>query len=116
MEEDENFATVPFKLCITEKQARQALPDLASFSGRIVQTVYLLLQKHLGESSFYWPYINILPKVIKTPLIFDDSDMRYIQNTNLESATRERKAALFLDFEKMVEHLPQEIYKDDITW
>ncbi|CAO3648430.1 unnamed protein product [Mucor fragilis] len=116
VEEDENFATVPFKLCITEKQARQALPDLASFSGRIVQTVYLLLQKHLGESSFYWPYINILPKVIKTPLIFDDSDMRYIQNTNLESATRERKAALFLDFEKMVEHLPQEIYKDDITW
>ncbi|CAO0790008.1 unnamed protein product [Mucor circinelloides] len=116
VEEDENFATVPFKLCITEKQARKTLPDLASFSGRIVQTVYLLLQKHLGEGSFYWPYINILPKVIKTPLIFDDSDMRYIQNTNLESATRERKAALFLDFEKIVEHLPQEIYKDDITW
>lgn len=114
--ENENFATVPFKLCITEKMARKTLPDLDSFSGRIVQTLYLLLQRHLGEGSFYWPYINILPKIIKTPLFFDEHDMKFIQNTNLESATRERKAALFLDFEKLLEHLPEEIDKNDITW
>ncbi|CEP16037.1 hypothetical protein [Parasitella parasitica] len=116
VQEDENFATVPFKLCITENLARKALPDLGSFSGRIVQTLYLLLQRHSREDSFYWPYINILPKVIKTPLVFDDHDMRFIQNTNLESTTRERKAALFLDFEKLLEHLPEEIDKNDITW
>ncbi|KAI8645189.1 hypothetical protein BD408DRAFT_450306 [Parasitella parasitica] len=115
VEENENFAAVPFKLCITEKLARKALPDLGSFSGRVVQTLYLLLQRHLREDSFYWPYINILPKVIKTPLIFDEHDMRFIQNTNLESTTRERKAALFLDFEKLLEHLPEEIDKNDIT-
>lgn len=116
MQEKENFASVPFKLCITEHVARKELPNLTEFSGRIVLSLFLLLQKRLGEKSFYWPYINILPKTIKTPLFFDEHDLKFIENTNLESATRDRKAALYKDFTKLLEHLPEGVDKNDVKW
>ncbi|GAA5811478.1 hypothetical protein MFLAVUS_004915 [Mucor flavus] len=116
VQENENFASVPFKLCITEKVARQSLPNLTEFSGRIVLSLFLLLQKQLAEKSFYWPYINILPKTIKTPLLFDENDIKFIANTNLESAARDRKAELFKDYNRLLEHLPEGVDKNGVSW
>lgn len=116
IEENESFATIPFKVCITEDIARKELPNLKEFSARTVSCLYLLLQKQLGEKSFYWPYINILPKEVKTPLLFDEDDFKYIANTNLESVTKERKAALLSEFERALEHLPESTRKEDFTW
>jgi hypothetical protein len=114
--ENENFASVPFKLCITERVARENLPTLKDFSGRIALSFFLLLQKQIKEKSFYWPYINILPKEVKTPLFFDENDLKFIANTNLESAARDRKAALFDDFNRALEYLPEGVDKNDIVW
>jgi hypothetical protein len=114
--ENETFASIPFKLCITEHVARKALPNLKFFSGRVVSSLFLLLQKQMGEKSFYSPYINILPKTIKTPMVFDENDMKFIENTNLESVTRERKAALFDDYNRLLDHLPEGVDKNDVLW
>lgn len=116
VEENESFATIPFKVCITEDIARKEFPNLKEFSARTVSCLYLLLQKQLGENSFYWPYINILPKEVKTPLLFEEDDFKYIANTNLESVTKERKAALLSEFERASEYLPETMRKEDITW
>lgn len=116
VKENESFASIPFKLCITEHVARKALPNLQQFSGRIVLCLFLLLQKQLGEKSFYAPYINMLPKIIKTPMTFDEQDLKFIENTNLESVTRERKAALLNDFNQLLEHLPEGVSKNDVSW
>ncbi|CAO3619907.1 unnamed protein product [Mucor hiemalis] len=62
IEENESFVTIPFRFCITEKLAREELPGLEEFSARTVLSFYLLLQKRLGEKSFYAPYINIFLK------------------------------------------------------
>lgn len=116
VKENEQFATVPFKICITEKVARKALPTLTDFSGRVVQSLFLLLQKNLGERSFYHPYINILPKRIVTAMHFDEDDMAYLQKTNMELAVRERKAALQSEFTRLLEHLPENVHKEDVRW
>jgi hypothetical protein len=116
VDENENFASVPFKLCITERVARKSLPTLTDFSGRMVLSLFLLLEKKRGKESFYWPYINILPETIKTPLVFNQSEWNYIKGTNLESATRDRKAGLLKDFNRLLESLPKGISKDDVQW
>jgi hypothetical protein len=113
---NENFASIPFKICITEWVARKSLPTLTDFSGRMVLSLFLLLEKKLGKESFYWPYINVLPETIKTPLVFDQSELDYIKGTNLEVVTRERKEALFKDFSRLLESLPNDISKEDIQW
>ncbi|EIE82103.1 hypothetical protein RO3G_06808 [Rhizopus delemar RA 99-880] len=114
VKENEKFATVPFSICITEKVARNAFPTLTGFSGRVLQSLFLVQQKNLGKKSFYFPYINILPKKIVTALHFDENDMNYIKKTNLELALRERKTALRDDFDKLLKNLPEGMSKEDI--
>ncbi|KAI7900358.1 uncharacterized protein BX663DRAFT_439791, partial [Cokeromyces recurvatus] len=113
---NETIVSIPSSICITEHIARQALPAFSSLSSRLVLCLFLLIEKQKGQNSFYWPYINILPKTIKTSLCFDENDLKYIQNTNLEFTTRERKAYLHKEFEKILENLPSDIDKDQISW
>ncbi|KAI8875039.1 SET domain-containing protein [Backusella circina FSU 941] len=112
IQEDEKFASVPFKLAITEPVARKAFPSLSKFSGRIVLSIFLAQEKKREKESFYWPYIQILPETIMTPLYFDESDMNYIKNTNLELATKERKSNLMEEYKEAVRNLTQ----NDISW
>jgi hypothetical protein len=107
---------MPNKICISDPVARKALPGLSKFSGRVVLSLFLTVQKHLGPKSFYWPYINILPKAVKTSLYFDENDMEYIKNTNLEAATNTRREELFGEFNEMLAHLPTDIDKNKILW
>lgn len=116
IKENEKFATVPFSICITEKVARNAFPNLNGFSGRLLQSLFLVQQKNLREKSFYFPYINILPKKITTALYFDENDMKYVSKTNLESALIERKTTLKNDFDRLLRSLPEDIKKEDINW
>ncbi|KAI9246529.1 hypothetical protein BY458DRAFT_446752, partial [Sporodiniella umbellata] len=106
---DENFATVPFKICIHEKIARSEFPTLNEFSGRLLQSLFLAQQKMLGNKSFYFPYINILPKKVMTALYFDEDDMVFLAKTNLETALTERKATLKSDFDRLLKNIPDNI-------
>lgn len=107
---------MPFKICISDAVARQALPGLDNFPGRVVLSLYLTIQKLIGEESFYYPYISILPKEIKTTLYFDEQDLQYIKNTNIEAATKSRKQDLQEEFNQLLNHLPADIDKENILW
>ncbi|ORZ24754.1 hypothetical protein BCR42DRAFT_317037 [Absidia repens] len=99
---NESFATVPFKLAITELVARTAFPQLDDFSCRIVLTLFVAHQKAIG-TSFYAPYLNILPQSIKTPFFFDDNDMAYLEHTNVALAIKERVYNLRADYDRLLE-------------
>ncbi|KAI8100067.1 uncharacterized protein BX664DRAFT_363677 [Halteromyces radiatus] len=111
---EDKFATVPFKLAITEPLARKAFPNLGDFSCRVVLTLFVAHQKALG-SSFYAPYLNILPKIIKTALTFDDNDMKYLRNTNLAVAACERLALLRSDYERLMSDFVDDTVKNLVT-
>lgn len=114
--ENDSFATMPFKICISDPVAREALPGLEKFSGRVVLSLYLTIEKLRGEKSFYWPYINILPREIRTSLYFNEQDFQYIKNTNLEAATKTRRDELFEEFNQLLNHLPASVDKEKVTW
>lgn len=42
--------------------------------------------------------------------------MAYLQKTNMELAVRERKAALQSEFMRLLEHLPENVHKEDVRW
>ncbi|KAI8363823.1 hypothetical protein EDC96DRAFT_511847 [Choanephora cucurbitarum] len=116
VEDGESFFTIPFKICISERIARQALPFCSKYSGHAVSALFLVLEKAKGETSFYWPYINILPKSIKTAMSFDEKDLTFVKNTNLESVVRERKANLYAEYEGLLNELPETLDKESISW
>lgn len=98
---NDSFATIPFRLAISEPVARQAFPDLGDFSCRIVMSLFVAHQKALG-SSFYAPYLNILPTDIRTPFFFDSNDMKYLEHTNLALAVKERFESLRQTYEQLM--------------
>lgn len=51
-----------------------------------------------------------------TTLFFDEEDMRYLENTGLEASTRARKAAVFADYQRLLNDLPSGVSKDQISW
>ena len=77
---------------------------LARFSDAPeVTTRFLLMRQYrLGEDSFWWPYIDMLPKPehdlnieppFDTPLWFDEDDLVWLEGTNLGAARRLREEA-----------------------
>ncbi|KAI8387517.1 hypothetical protein BD560DRAFT_118645 [Blakeslea trispora] len=116
VEDGEGFFTIPFKICISERIARQVFPSCSNYSGQGVSAFFLLLEKMKGEESFYWPYINILPKSIKTAMSFDENDLAYIKNTNLESVVKERKANLHAEYKGILSQLPETVNRENMTW
>ncbi|KAI8340519.1 hypothetical protein BC941DRAFT_222159 [Chlamydoabsidia padenii] len=113
---DDAFATIPFKLAISEPVARQAFPGLERFSCRIVMSLFVAHQKAI-DSSFYAPYLNILPTDIKTPFFFDNNDMKYLENTNLALGVKERYQKLQQDFaDLMADASVSDQVKASVTW
>ncbi|KAL1932934.1 hypothetical protein VTP01DRAFT_8612 [Rhizomucor pusillus] len=112
----ETLATLPFRMAITSLQARNEFPTLSQFSSRVVLTLYLLQQKILGEKSFYWPYIRMLPESIITPMSFEQEDMKLLENTNLAASVPERKQSLFNDFQSLIKVLPASVDEAKLTW
>ncbi|KAL8869450.1 MAG: hypothetical protein Q9174_004264 [Haloplaca sp. 1 TL-2023] len=71
--------------------------DLPSISEISLLRFFLLEQFQLGASSFWSPYINILPDPysdfpFNTPLYYDDEDLKWIRGTSLEHSLRRTEA------------------------
>ncbi|KAI8147791.1 hypothetical protein BJV82DRAFT_306933 [Fennellomyces sp. T-0311] len=110
--EGERLATLPFRLAITEKVARETLPDLNDHSSRNVMAYYLAQQKNVGDKSFFAPYLNVLPEKIITGLLFDDNDLRYLENTSLYVTIGERRKKVSEDFQRLSAQVPN----GNVTW
>ncbi|KAI8378001.1 uncharacterized protein BYT42DRAFT_496807 [Radiomyces spectabilis] len=116
VQENEAFATVPFRIAITEPVARKAFPMLEGFSCRTVLSLFLVQQKLLGNQSFYAPYLDILPDHIMTPFFYNDEDLHYLTNTNIANTVKERKQAIYQDYERALQVLADTVNKQEYTW
>lgn len=69
--------------------------------------IFLVEQRLKGKQSFWWPYIDALPKEkeLSTPLWFEEADLKWLLGTNMHSsADNQSKSA--------VEHRRQ-MWKDE---
>ncbi len=96
--------------------------DASSLSQDIYIRLALMEQYLLGEKSFWWPYISILPQPLllnvdprpssknevesfqreslHTPLFFDEEDMLWLNGTNVGTATGNRADDWRTEFEQ----------------
>ena len=99
---DEPLCVCPHRLTLSHLNVQLSCPadfrnaSEASVCAKLVGKVpastiryfFLVEQRLLGEKSFWWPYINSLPREadMSTPLWFDDSDLLWLAGTTLHSS------------------------------
>ncbi|KAG9294123.1 hypothetical protein G9A89_021482 [Geosiphon pyriformis] len=115
---DEVFATIPFNITLNREVALKNLPSLGAmnFSCRTLLATFLINEKSRGSKSFYYPYIDILPSHVPTPLWFDEHQMRWLKGTNLEKGVHSRKEMLIKEYQQIKRYLPENLSKDIFTW
>ncbi|KAG2182609.1 hypothetical protein INT44_005588 [Umbelopsis vinacea] len=114
-ESDQSYATIPFKLMITEPLVRQRYPQLKDLSSRAVMSLFLSNEWQKGAESFWMPYLSAIPNRIMTSMMFDEQDLQILQGTNLQLGTISRRNFLYSEYEKIVEILPESERKG-FTW
>ncbi|KAF9090018.1 hypothetical protein BGX29_011708 [Mortierella sp. GBA35] len=128
--EDEVFLTIPFEpLVITDALARKHLPVSAQLLDSRTVIILFLIQQTVHQhqlnnnnevpssSSFYKPYLDMIPDKIHTALEFDDQDMELLRGTNAFLVVKERKDSLRAKYEKTMEVVGDELkVEDGYTW
>lgn len=74
---------------------RQFLDTLDFKDPNIIGHFFLMQQHLLGEESFWWPYIRLLPQPDQPssiPALWPEEDQRYLDGTNAEPAIKKRTA------------------------
>ena len=123
-----NALTFSFASC-GHKDAKGYLSrvDRAGLPQNIAIRLALMEHYLLGEESFWWPYISILPQPFErsaasdapvenavcpkprqsfhTPLYFDKEDMLWLNGTNLGSAVMQRASSWKEEFEMVKDAL-----------
>ncbi|KAA8911325.1 hypothetical protein FN846DRAFT_450492 [Sphaerosporella brunnea] len=82
-------------LFLSYARARSLLPStFTSTVNKHTSLCFALCQQWiLGEASFWYPYLRILPREFNTPLYFSDADLKFLVGCNLSpSAVEERRA------------------------
>jgi hypothetical protein len=72
---------------------RNFLDALGSENPNIIGHFFLMQQYLLGEESFWWPYIRLLPQPEAPsciPALWPGEDQRYLDGTNAEPAIKKR--------------------------
>ncbi|RIA84403.1 hypothetical protein C1645_742343 [Glomus cerebriforme] len=119
--ENEMFATIPFSIIINEKIAHKTLPFLKSLSStchRSSLIIFLIHEKLLERNSFYFPYINILPKHVNSLLYYDENEINsWLKGTDIENFVIEKRSQLKKDYEEILKALPSDgILSEKISW
>lgn len=114
-ENDQTYASIPFKLMITEPLVRKHYPELSSLSSRAVMSLFLSNEWQKGKDSFWSPYLAVIPNRIMTSMMFNDDDMEILQGTNLQLGTISRRDFLQSEYEKILELVPESDRKG-FTW
>ncbi|KAI4284577.1 MAG: hypothetical protein L6R35_004872 [Caloplaca aegaea] len=87
----------PHALTLSHLNVRRGKCEAISVFSLNLLRFFLIEQYHLGEQSFWWPYIRILPDPLSeypfdTPLYYNDDDLKWIQGTSLEHSRRNMEA------------------------
>ncbi|KAI4187930.1 MAG: hypothetical protein LQ348_003993 [Seirophora lacunosa] len=91
------IVSCPHALTLSHLNIREGKSASLSVSSLNLLRFFLIEQYHLGEQSFWWPYIRILPDPssehpFDTPLYYSDDDLKWIQGTSLEHSRRKMEA------------------------
>ena len=94
--------------------------DPSSISEISLLRFFLVEQFQRGTSSFWSPYINILPDAYSdfpfdTPLYYDDEDLKWIRGTGLEHGMRRTEATWREEHSKGIQLLHQD-YEGRYPW
>ncbi|KAF8542264.1 hypothetical protein BDD12DRAFT_729499 [Trichophaea hybrida] len=75
----------PHTLVLDYDKATAAFPKafVESVCPHAALCFFLCKERILGEKSFWWPYLRILPKEFNTPLYFDEADKKFLNGCNL---------------------------------
>jgi hypothetical protein len=91
--------SIPSSLFLTASHSYSFLPpSLHSLPSRTLLSLNLLYEKKLGQNSFFYPYIEILPKNVLTPLWYREEEMELLEGTNLEVGVKKRKESLIKEW------------------
>ena len=76
------------------KHAKELLDDL-------LLAIFIMYEVSKGKESFYYPYINILPSP-ESSMLWNDKEIRELQDSRLTMRIRGRKASLRTVYEKRI--------------
>ncbi|BBN13163.1 hypothetical protein MPTK1_6g01360 [Marchantia polymorpha subsp. ruderalis] len=115
---DEVLMVIPLVLAITPMTVLQD-PLVGHLFGTVfadgqvddrhVMILYLMVERALGCSSFWEPYLNMLPKKFGTSVLFSEDELLELKGTSLYNATKLQKAALGQQFTEKVKPIVESI-------
>jgi len=114
-EDNQAYASIPFKLMITEPLVRTKYPELSNLSSRAVMSLFLSSEWQKGSDSFWSPYLSVIPNRIMTSMMFNDDDIKFLEGTNLKLGTINRRNFLYEEYKKILEIIPESERKG-FTW
>lgn len=59
--------------------------------------IFLASQWLQGETSFWWPYLRVLPREFDTPLYFDPDDLLWLQGCNLDAREAAARKSVWME-------------------
>ncbi|KAJ1761056.1 hypothetical protein LPJ58_001396 [Coemansia sp. RSA 1591] len=96
--EGTQYAQIPMRLVVSARVCREALrtdTQEVELTGRPLLCAFLIQQRFVtSESSFWHPYISILPHEFHTPLFFTSQELDLLRGTPMEHAVEDRRQLL----------------------
>ncbi|KAJ1661960.1 hypothetical protein EV178_006277 [Coemansia sp. RSA 1646] len=118
IETGQRYAWIPHKLVITAAVCTDVLgADAASgLSGRLLLASFLVHQRSI-ETSFWKPYIDMLPDTFHTPVEFTSDELKILHGTPLEHALADQIAQSHDEYETAKQALGDKVMSyDDFAW
>ncbi|KAF9166640.1 hypothetical protein DFQ26_007337 [Actinomortierella ambigua] len=100
----------------TPSSKPQAKLEEVVIPSRVILILYLIQQKLLGEESFYFPFLNMVPGPIPTALTMDLQDLDFLRGTNAFHVTQELQERLRKQYETIIHIVGHALSPKDYTW
>ncbi|KAG0095802.1 hypothetical protein BGZ93_005431 [Podila epicladia] len=89
----------------------------SSVDCRTALILYLIQQRLLGDSSFFQPYLDMVPEKIYTALEFDEEDLEHLRGTNAFLTVKDLKRELREKYEETMEMASEiELPEEEYSW
>ncbi|KAJ1917443.1 hypothetical protein H4219_003186 [Mycoemilia scoparia] len=119
-EKDECLASIPYNLAITENVALETLKDhlIQPLRGARIMCLFLVYERWVrGDSSFWSPYIDCLPKTFSTPFYYNDDELKFLKGTPTETAIAARLDKYKEDWKAVRSSIPTSMISDEqLSW
>ena len=106
--EGTNLLKIPLDLCLTKSSARKALgKEVLSeeINEYLAIALQLIQEKYvLGESSFWAPYIGVLPETdeVNPTFTWSDEDLAFLEGSPVIAATRSLQMKLKFEYDALL--------------